>query len=169
MFLIDDSACVRENVWADIRRSLATFVSFATVYDKDGVDLAFVHTGNQYGGITSCQTFMEKFGNEEVVGDGSSLSYSLDCHLAAYKKKYLDQLQQEKSQKPLNLIVLTSGDPGEIDDFEEIVIKYAIGFEELGAPMKQLGIQFVLLHTRPENQERFQKLDDISLWKPHIR
>ncbi|KAF8537787.1 hypothetical protein BDD12DRAFT_743919 [Trichophaea hybrida] len=170
MFLIDDAACVRKEVWVDIRRSLVSVVKYATLHDKDGVDLAFVHTGNKYPGITSPDEFMARFDNERVFGgDESTLSYCLDRHLAAYKKKYLDQAKQQRNQKPLNLIVLTSGDPGENDDFEEVVTQYATEFEKLGAPIKQLGIQFVLVHSQPEHQERFQHLDDISLWKPNVR
>jgi len=171
MFLIDDSACIRGNssVWSDIRRSLAIFVHYATIYDEDGVDLAFIHTGNQYQGITSGTDLMTLFDKERISGVSRSLSLSLDRHLATYKKKYQDQTEQGMFPKPLNLIVLTSGGPGAMDDFENTVIRYATLFEDMNAPMMQLGIQFVLIHSQPEDQLRFQLLDDISLRKPQIR
>jgi hypothetical protein len=56
--------------------------------------------------------------------------------------------------------VLTSGDPGYWDDFDDKVLEYAQEFDVMSAPKFQLGIQFALIQTEPEDQERFRRLDD---------
>jgi len=88
---------------------------------------------------------------------GSSMSISLDKHLSRYTRKYKEHTN---FCKYLNLIVLTSGDPGYWDDFDNKVLAYAREFDNMGAPKFQLGIRFALIQAEPEDQERFRRLED---------
>jgi len=170
MFLVDDSYHIG-NRWAAIKRSLAQFALLATQYDVDGIDLAFIQSEVKYTGVTSAQLqeLMAKIYAMSLVNEESdssnTLSISLDCHLSEYTRKYKERMDRGLRQKYLNLIVLTSGDLGYFDDFEDIVIDYARKFDNMNAPKFQLGIQFALIQCRPEDQERFKRLDD----QEHVR
>jgi len=160
MFLIDDSDYIGDR-WPAMKKSLARFAELATKYDTDGIDLAFIHSETEHSSITKDQLewLMANVEAETVPNkeSGSSMSISLDKHLSRYTRKYKEHTN---CCKYLNLIVLTSGDPGYWDDFDDKVLEYAKEFDVMSAPKFQLGIQFALIQTEPEDQERFRRLDD---------
>ncbi|KAF8537788.1 hypothetical protein BDD12DRAFT_743934 [Trichophaea hybrida] len=164
MFLIDDSDDIRDR-WPAIKRSLIRFAELATRYDKDGIDLAFIHSDAEYKGITSdrLNEIMEDVEREVLQGvPGSSMAISLDQHLNEYTLKYEESRNHGPGHKCkyLNLIVLTSRDPGYMDGFDDTVLSYAQQLDDLHAPKFQLGIQFALIQSKPEDRVRFRRLDD---------
>jgi len=147
-----------------MKRSLERFANLATQYDTDGIDLAFIHSKSKHKGITSERLgwLMAMIEAETVPNErsGRTMSMSLDEHLSEYTRKCKERMDRSLSQKYLNLIVLTSGDPGYLDDFEDKVLNYARKLDDMIAPTSQLGIQFALIQSSLEDQERFKRLDD---------
>ena len=163
MFLIDDtdvpfaSSPFKVSSSA-METSFVRFAAFITKYIKNGVDLAFVRTGNKYPQITSAQELIDKFKEEQVSnGYGLTLTTYLDQYLSEYTPRY----QNNRRQKCLNLVVLTSNQLY-ADDFEKIVTHYAKQFNEMSATIHILGIQFVIIHRGGGLEQHFQRVKRLN-------
>jgi hypothetical protein len=84
---------------------------------------------------------------------------SLHSHLSEYTRKYKELRGLGHKCKYLNLIVLTSRDPGNLDGFDDSVLDYARQLDELHAPKFQLSIQFALI----------QSCYDMEVGENHVR
>ena len=141
-----------------MERSFVRFAAFITKYVKNGVDLAFVRTGNKYPQITSAQELIDKF-NEEQVSNGYRTT--LTTYLDQYLSEYMPRYQNSRKQKCLNLVVLTSNRLY-ADDFEKIVTHYAKQFNEMSATIHMLGIQFVIIHRGGGLEQHFQRVKRLN-------
>jgi hypothetical protein len=173
MFVVD---CRRgfgspyNNVLKNLGTSLERFVNAVIEYDDDGLDLAFTHQPTPERKLRDVKTVMEIF---HANCDGCPenlycLSDWLDALLADYCRVYDAAVRREERQKPLNMIVLTTGVPS-FDPFDTTVIEYARTFDDRFWPKQQVGIQFVLIDHDPERVEVFRDLDDDAPVRNSVR
>ena len=82
----------------------------------------------------------------------------LDGILRAYFKGLELNKDTMENVKPLNIIVITDGEPH--DDVESVVIQAARKLDKLDAPPYQLGIQFFQVGNDPKAAKSLAELDD---------
>jgi hypothetical protein len=155
MFLIDDF--VSETPWARIRTTLQKLADIATTWDQDGVDIAFINSSSYASCLSTTADVLaalDKAGH--TAASTSTLSYRLGILLSSYVNLY----KRDEFTKPLNMIIITSGDFLAHDEFEKEVMTWAKQLDEMYAPKSQLSLQFVLVGCRGENRKRFEDLDD---------
>lgn len=77
-------------------------------------------------------------------------------------KPYLTKCEKDakldKDTKPLNIIVITDGEPS--DEVDTVIIQAAKRLDRMDAPPYQLGIQFFQVGNEPSAKAALQKLDD---------
>jgi len=155
MFLIDDF--VSETPWARIRTTLEKLANIATKWDQDGVDIAFINSSSYASCLSTTADVLaalDKTGH--TATSTSTLSYRFGILLSSYVNLY----KRDEFTKPLNMIIITSGDFLAHDEFEKEVMTWAKQLDEMYAPKSQLSLQFVLVGCRGENRKRFEDLDD---------
>lgn len=157
MFLIDDYVNDSETPWLKLESTLEKLASIATVYDQDGVDLAFINSPNYYSCLNTAGDVMKAF---RRTGPAHECTYTLKRRLEETLSAYVQRFKDDKFTKPLNLIIITSGDFVAHDQFEETVMDWAKELDRLLAPKSQLGLQFVLVGCKADNVKRFKLLDD---------
>jgi len=155
MFLIDDN--VSETPWNKIRTTLQKLSDIATKWDQDGVDLAFINSSAYFSCLS---TTADALAALDKVGPSRSSSATLSHRLDVLLSKYVALYTRDEFTKPLNLIIITSGDFVPYDEFEVRVMKWAKELDTMYAPKSQLGLQFVLVGCKGENRKRFEDLDD---------
>lgn len=170
MFLVDDTrAKPKPGVWQKVETALATFAELGTAHDPDGVDLAFVNSRTKFQTLGSKAAVMKAFSSHIPSSAAESLlSVRIGEILADYIRKFkADRI----STNPLNLIVLTDGalTKPDYDALVKTIMQQARVLDEERAPVHQLGIQFVLIGSGLEAQQRFHLLDEVEYENHHVR
>lgn len=161
MFLIDDF--VSETPWTRIRTTLQKLSSIATQWDQDGVDIAFINSSSYASCLSTPSDVLSALDKTGYTATSTStLSFRLDMLLSSYINLY----KRDEFTKPLNMIIITSGDFLAHDEFEKVVMTWAKQLDEIYAPKSQLSLQFVLVGCKGENRRRFEDLDD-ELYKEY--
>jgi uncharacterized protein YegL len=156
IFLIDDSASMRGRSWREVGSALETITPICTARDADGIDIYFLNHPDKamYKNVTSAGTIIEIFQTMQPGGAtpiGQRLNAILKPYLAEYTKR-------PDSTKPINIIVITDGEP--TDDVEIVIINAARKLDKLDAPAWQVGIQFFQVGRDPRAREHLKQLDD---------
>jgi uncharacterized protein YegL len=155
VFLIDDSGSMAGRSWQETSKALQTITPICTERDEDGIDIYFLNHPDEtlYKNITTSETVVEIFQTirpDGVTPTGKRLSQILKPYLKRYKKK-------PDSTKPINIIVITDGEP--TDDVESSIIQAAKKLDELEALPWQIGIQFFQVGNVPGVGEHLEQLD----------
>ncbi|KAI9629937.1 hypothetical protein KEM48_012345 [Puccinia striiformis f. sp. tritici PST-130] len=141
VILVDDS----EMFWDETRDALIGVVEKAIQYDSDGIDLFFF--------------------NDPSNAINSSIKRVLD--------PYLTLLHQSKNGgptiKPMNLIVLTDGEPDRGQDPEQVIVEIGRYLDSNRFPLNQLGISFVQIGNDSDATRHLIALDDGLKAKHKIR
>ncbi|KAF8537932.1 hypothetical protein BDD12DRAFT_743447 [Trichophaea hybrida] len=161
MFLIDDYVDNSEAPWSKIRKSVANLAAIATIWDQDGVDLAFINSRQFFSCLGTTADVLSAL---DCVGSSDELQCTLKRKLDEMLSDYVNRYKDDHFTKPLNLIVITSGDFLQHDEFEETVMQWAKELDTMYAPKSQLGLQFVLVGCKEVNIRRFWNLDE-RMWK----
>jgi uncharacterized protein YegL len=156
VFVIDDSGSMAGRSWRETAAALAAIAPICTRYDADGVDLHFLNAPDEprFRGVRSATAVEAIFGNVRPRGatpTGQTLHKLLRPYLARYARA-------PETTKPLNLIVITDGEPS--DDVESPIIAAAKKLDKLDAPAWQVGIQFFQVGNEPGAREHLKQLDD---------
>ncbi len=155
VFLVDDSDSMLGPRWTTTSKVLSEIANIAVKYDKDGVDVRFFNEREEGKNLDSSEKVMELF--KKVTPDGPTPTADvLEDELGQYLEKY----KQKRTRKRLNLIVLTDGEPDEIEEVEEVIVKYANQLKDLGAHSLQVGVQFVQIGGDEAASEFLRGLDD---------
>lgn len=176
-FVIDDSGSMSEHdYWSQLRIALESLVSVAGKYDSDGIDIHFLNASeHDRTNITDTKQIgqvFEKVQPRGVTPTGACLDRILRSYLdkyAAVKTAYAQSSSSPGSDpnqqtlysllpKPLNIIVLTDGEP--TDDPESVIVAAARALDKLNAPLHQVGIQFVQIGNEEGAREALEELDD---------
>ncbi|KAH0553125.1 hypothetical protein GP486_006688, partial [Trichoglossum hirsutum] len=165
VFFIDDSDSMgsyedlndpENTLWKQTRDIFLKLVPLALKHDRDGVDIRFLNTTWYNENNVKWESRIEYlFG--QVQPDGSTpIGFELDRFL----RNYLRRLERDLDIKPLNLIVLTDGEPDDWPLMEKAIVGAARRVQELGALDRQIGIQFVQVGNEPEATRFLKRLDD---------
>lgn len=156
IFLIDDSGSMAGRSWRETGKALELITPVCTQHDADGIELHFLNhpDSSLYDNITNAGTVVEIFQTVRPSGatpTGQRLNKILRKHLQRY-------VQNPESTKPVNIIVITDGEPS--DDVESPIIQAAKKLDKLDAPAWQIGIQFFQVGKEPGAREHLKQLDD---------
>ena len=156
LIIVDDSGSMAGSRWNETARALESITPICTSHDLDGVDICFLnHPDNPYyHNITSAATVKEIFSQVRPGGStptGQRLWQILKSYLSKYKAN-------PSGTKPLNIIVITDGEPS--DDVESPIITTAETLDEEKAPAWQVGIQFFQVGRDVEAQKHLNQLDN---------
>lgn len=155
IFLIDDSGSMAGRSWRETQDALATITPICTAHDEDGIDVYFLNHPDSdfYKRITSPETIIEIFQNVRPRG-----ATPTGQRLQKILKPYLQRYEQDDKVKPINIIVITDGEPS--DDVESPIIQAAKKLDKLDAPAWQVGIQFFQVGREPGAREHLNQLDN---------
>ncbi|KAJ1308347.1 hypothetical protein OPQ81_004057 [Rhizoctonia solani] len=162
-FLIDDSGSMAGSRWNEARDALTGLAHHALKHDQDGIEIFFLN--NVYSG--------KAVRNEEEVrqlfysvkpGGGTPTGHRLEQILTDYITKIeaaktksggADPLQS--GIKPLNLIVITDGEPS--DDPESVIVAAARRLDAGQFSLTQVGIQFIQVGNDKSASKALKELD----------
>ncbi|KAF2104571.1 hypothetical protein NA57DRAFT_31076 [Rhizodiscina lignyota] len=156
VFLIDDSGSMAGRSWRETKGALETITPICTQHDADGIDIYFLNAPDNpfFQGVKDLATVREIFSTvrpQYGTPTGQRLNQLL--------KPYLNRYQANPDgTKPLNIIVITDGEPS--DDVESVIINAAKKLDKFDAPAWQVGIQFFQVGKEPGAREHLKQLDD---------
>lgn len=156
VFVIDDSGSMAGRSWRETAAALSAIAPICTRYDADGVDVHFLNARDEprFHGVRSAATVDDIFASVRPRGatpTGQRLHAILKPYLARYARA-------PEATKPLNVIVITDGEPS--DDVESPIIAAAKKLDKLDAPAWQVGIQFFQVGNEPGARDHLKQLDD---------
>ncbi|MCJ1265117.1 hypothetical protein MMC22_004992 [Lobaria immixta] len=156
VFLIDDSGSMAGRSWREVAAALKSITPICTKHDADGIDIYFLNKADE-------PQFRQIHSPEEVDLIFSRVrpqaSTPTGTRLNAILKPYLKDLEKRGEEvKPLNIIVITDGQPS--DDPESVIINAAKKLDALEAPPWQVGIQFFQVGQEEGAAEALRDLDD---------
>jgi uncharacterized protein YegL len=156
VFLIDDSGSMAGRSWRETAKALETITPICTAHDADGIDIHFLNARDNvwYQNVTSPATVTEIFSAVRPQG-GTPTGQRLNQILKPYLARYATN---PEGTKPLNIIVITDGEPS--DDVESPIIAAAKKLDKFDAPAWQVGIQFFQVGREPGAREHLKQLDD---------
>ncbi|KAF2138113.1 uncharacterized protein K452DRAFT_234909 [Aplosporella prunicola CBS 121167] len=156
IFLIDDSGSMAGRSWRETGKALEAITPICTAHDADGIDIFFLnHPDNQYyHNVTLPSTVTEIFSTVRPMG-GTPTGQRLNQILKPYLARVI---ADPDNTKPLNIIVITDGEPS--DDVESVIINAAKKLDKCDAPAWQVGIQFFQVGREPGAKEHLKQLDD---------
>jgi hypothetical protein len=156
VFLIDDSGSMAGRSWRETSKALEAITPICTAHDADGIDIYFLNARDSawYHNITTPSTVTEIFSAVRPQG-GTPTGTRLNQILKPYLTRFA---ANPEGTKPLNIIVITDGEPS--DDVESPIINAAKKLDKLDAPAWQVGIQFFQVGREPGAREHLKQLDD---------
>lgn len=142
--------------WRETAAALETITPICVAHDADGIDIHFLNTKDSphFSNVTSAATVREIFTSVRPYG-GTPTGQRLNQLLKPYLRRYG---AAPETTKPLNIIVITDGEPS--DDVESPIIAAAKKLDKLDAPAWQVGIQFFQVGREPGAREQLKALDD---------
>ena len=158
VLLVDDSDSMYGRRWDTTNHVLAKIASIAVLHDRDGVDIRFF---NEYLEdverlhLDSADKVMSIFGKVDPFGSTPTADV-LDREL----RDYIYEYRSNRHRKGLNLIILTDGEPDTGQDVAGVIARFAKKLEELEAPLRQVGIQFVQIGGDKKAAEFLRTLDN---------
>lgn len=158
VFLVDDSDSMYGPRWDTTKHVLAKIASIAVLHDRNGVDIRFF---NEYLedverlDLDSADKVMSIFDKVEPFGSTPTADV-----LERELNDYIFEYRNNRHRKGLNLIVLTDGEPDDGQDVAGVIAKFAKKLEELEAPLRQVGIQFVQIGGDKKAAEFLATLDN---------
>ncbi|KAF8314737.1 hypothetical protein DL93DRAFT_2125638 [Clavulina sp. PMI_390] len=154
--------------WRDTRAALAELAGTASGYDVDGVDIHFLNSpvvGDNIKDRQAVEALFDSIDPDGITPTGEKLEILLlDYILKIEEAQDKDKASGNnagaalKAIKPLNLIVLTDGEPS--DDPESVIITAARRLDSRHFPLAQVGIQFVQIGDDPNAAEALKELDE---------
>lgn len=162
-FLIDDSGSMAGSRWNEARDALMGLAKYALKHDQDGIEVFFLNDVNT-GGSVKNEEEVRQFFYSVKPGGGTPTGLRLEQILTAYITKIeaaktksggADPLQS--GIKPLNLIVITDGEPS--DDPESIIVAAARRLDVGQFSLTQVGIQFIQVGDDKSASKALKELD----------
>lgn len=142
--------------WRETASALESITPLCVAHDADGIDLYFLNTPSSsfHHNISSAATVREVFSTVRP-GGGTPTGQKLNAILRPYLQRCERDLD---GTKPLNLIVITDGEPS--DDVESPLIAAAKRLDKLDAPAWQVGVQFFQVGRDEDASRHLRQLDD---------
>lgn len=199
-FIIDDTGSMnlkaRDNDptgpdrWDVTKQAVQHIAGIAAEHDPDGVDVRFLMSDLQGDKLTKGEDVDALLEQVHLVGGGTYFTTALEElieprlyqyefykeELVIFKEKLKhasrgQKPQQPKRPRPFNLIVITDGAADDRPEVKEYIVGVAMRLEEMGAPPRHLGIQFVQVGQDPGAKKWLDHLDNdlSSMRDPPIR
>ena len=158
VFLVDDSDSMYGPRWDTTKHVLVKIASIAVLHDRDGVDIRFF---NEYFedaerlNLDSADKVMGIFDKVDPFGSTPTADV-----LERELKDYIFEYRRNRHRKGLNLIVLTDSEPDSGQDVAGVIARFAKKLEELEAPLRHVGVQFVQIGGDKKAAEFLGTLDN---------
>ncbi|CAZ84328.1 unnamed protein product [Tuber melanosporum] len=164
VFLIDDSGSMVGSNWRQTSSALAAIVPICTAQDSDGVDIHFLNHDRSHTNVRSADQLQRIFASvtpRGITPTGRRLGFILDEYLMRYKRN--------RNIKPLNVIVITDGEPTDPDRLEKNIVKCARELDNVGAKDRQVGVQFFQVGNDEAATESLDELDNALVEEHSVR
>ncbi|KAK4046556.1 hypothetical protein OIV83_006008 [Microbotryomycetes sp. JL201] len=172
VFLVDDSGSM-EMFWEDsLRPALAQVIDTASRYDSDGVDICFMNDRTRATSKSSREimSLFQRVWPSKSTPTASAMRRVIDPYLSELRNWQIEGKPAGYPRpKPMNLIILTDGEPDRGESPEPVIVETARSLEQMRMPPYQLGIQFVQIGSDDEAARFLQSLDDDLREKYGIR
>ncbi|WVQ77409.1 hypothetical protein IAR50_007094 [Cryptococcus sp. DSM 104548] len=158
VFLVDDSGSMAGNRWKEACKAIMEVAHLAARYDDDGIDVYFLNSKRYGVGLSTTSQVAELFRSLEPRGMTPTAA-RLDVLLREYMGRLEAQNEGSAEEvKPINLIVITDGEPS--DDPASVIIAAAKRLDKGEYPLSQVGIQFLQIGNDPRAAAALEELDD---------
>ncbi|KAI9646905.1 hypothetical protein NHQ30_004905 [Ciborinia camelliae] len=174
VILIDDSSSMaagKPSSWEQVSLAIKVIAPIITAYDDDGVDVYFINHKSQQRGdpnqgvasggyykIQNTASVEEVFRLVDRPYGSTNTGKRINHILSPYMKRLKQEYEAGREVKPLNLIVITDGEPTDEPEYE--IVKIAKELDKADAALTQLGIQFFQVGTDPKAKKALEDLDD---------
>ncbi|CAE6477109.1 unnamed protein product [Rhizoctonia solani] len=162
-FLIDDSGSMAGSRWNEARDALMGLAKHALKHDQDGIEVFFLNDVGNGGSVRNEEEVRQLFYSVKP-GGGTPTGLRLEQILTAYitkieaaKTKSGGADPSQSGVKPLNLIVITDGEPS--DDPESIIVAAARRLDAGQFSLTQVGIQFIQVGDDKSASKALKELD----------
>ena len=157
IFLIDDSGSMAGRSWKETATALKSITPICTAHDADGIDIYFLNSpdNSEYRNITRSADVDRIFDSVKPRG-GTPTGTRLNAILRPYLRDL--EVRGSDAVKPLNIIVITDGQPS--DDVESVIINACKKLDKWECPAWQVGIQFFQVGEERGAAEALKALDD---------
>ncbi|KAG8680245.1 hypothetical protein FRC09_018375, partial [Ceratobasidium sp. 395] len=186
-FLIDDSGSMAGSRWVEARDALMGVAREALRYDADGIEVYFLNAEQKGRTVKNEDDVKELFDSvrpasgtptgerleqilasyilrlEDAKAKAGSESAKMKAGLGGAKaglgdEKMKARLEDAEKIKPLNVIVITDGEPS--DDPESVIITAARRLDAGRFPLAQVGIQFIQVGDDRRARKALERLDE---------
>lgn len=164
VFLIDDSGSMLGPNWRQTSSALEAIVPICTAHDADGVDIYFLNHPRAHTQVRSPAEVLSIFSNVRPCGatpTGKRLGEILELYLTGYRRN--------PGIKPLNIIVITDGEPTDPGRLKKSIVDCAKSLDELGAKDRQVGVQFFQVGNDEAATESLEELDNELVEEEGVR
>ncbi|KAJ8079829.1 hypothetical protein PM082_016653 [Marasmius tenuissimus] len=167
VLVVDDSDSMNtEGRWNQARDALASVAESSHRFDDDGVDLFFINNMTFRKNIRTRNEVVNLFNSiypDGATPTGARLKRVLDEYIPLVEQR----LRTQSTVKPVNIIVITDGDP--TDDVESVIVEAALWLHRAQIPERLLGIQFVQIGNDQDATRALKRLDKSLESKYNIR
>lgn len=142
--------------WDEVAAVLKSITPICTAHDADGIDIYFLNKSDdrEFRQVTTAEKVDRIFNGVKPKG-----ATPTGARLKAILMPYLADLQRLGDKlKPLNIIVITDGQP--TDDPQSVIVSVAKQLDDVEAPPWQVGIQFFQVGQDKSAADALQHLDD---------
>ncbi|CAE6342269.1 unnamed protein product [Rhizoctonia solani] len=163
-FLIDDSGSMAGTRWNEALDALTGLASYALKHDKDGIEIYFLNDVDNTKQVKNGEQVRQLFYSVKPGGGtptGRRLEQILTAYIArieAAKTKSGGADLSQSGIKPLNLIVITDGEPS--DDPESVIVAAARRLDAGQFPLAQVSIQFIQVGDDKSASKALKELDE---------
>lgn len=162
-FLVDDSRSMGGERWNEARDALMGLAKVALQYDEDGIEIFFLNAVDAGRTVRSEEDVRRLFDSVRPTPGtptGARLEQIVSRYITrieAAKAKSGGADPSESGIKPLNLIVITDGEPS--DDPASVIIAAARRLDAGLFPLAQVGIQFIQVGDDQRASRALRELD----------
>ncbi|CAE7226219.1 unnamed protein product [Rhizoctonia solani] len=162
-FLIDDSGSMSGSRWNEARDALMGLAKYALKHDQDGIEIFFLNdvTNGLVRNEEEVRKLFYSVGPTGGTPTGRRLEQILTTYISrieAAKTKSGGADPSQSGIKPLNLIVITDGEP--TDDPESVIVTAARRLDAGQFSLTQVGIQFIQVGDDKSASKALKELDE---------
>ncbi|TLD08260.1 uncharacterized protein PgNI_06989 [Pyricularia grisea] len=166
IFLIDDSGSMAGARWREVQTVLNQIVPVCAVHDEDGIDIEFLNSRTKFQNVkdpAAVDDVFRKIFPTAATPTGRRVREILDPYLCEFEAAVRGGKRPSKTGlKPINLIVITDGEPNDrAPNLLPVVLEdIAQRLDKIRAPAHQIGVQFFQVGRDRTAARALRDLDD---------